>query len=281
MRVQHPVRLTRQGATNDVDDRDHTRAFSLRLSRSSQRISRLAGLRNRNEQVVLSDERIAIPKLAGDIHLDRSTNHFFEQILSNLPRMPGRAAGDDPDPLNRGEFLRRQPNIGQIRFTSFIGIPSAHGIKNGLRLFVNLFQHEVGITAFLRCRCIPGNRRRFTRDGMAIDVGEIYLGLSDNRHIPLFEIGHVSSMRKHRHHIGGDIRGVICPTDNERAAGPGGDQGSWFPFRDDRQRITAPHVLRREPHGIGQLVFFLKILVDQMGDHFRIGFRCEFVAVFL
>ncbi len=281
VRVEHPVGFTRQGTADDVDDRDDARTFLLRLSRSSQRIGRLTGLRNRNEQVVLPDQRIAIPKLAADIHLNRSTNHLFEQILSDLTRMPGRAAGHDPDALNRCEFLRRQADIRKIRLSSFIGISSTHGIKDGLRLFVNLFQHEVGIAAFLRCRRIPRDRRRLTRDGMTVGVGEVHLVLSDHRHVPLFEIGHFSRVREHRHHIGSDVGRVLRPTDDQRAAGARGNQRSGFALGNHRQRITAPHVFRREPHRIGQLILLLKILIDQMGDNLRIGFRFEFVAVFL
>ncbi len=149
MGIEHPIRLTRQCAADHVHDGHHTRALRFRFPCRRQRVGCFARLGNRNKQVVLPDQRIAIAKLAPNIDLHRSPHHFLKEILANQPGMPGSPAGHNPDPLHRREFLRRESDVRQIGFSRLIGIPPAHGIENGLGLLVNLLQHEMRIPAFL------------------------------------------------------------------------------------------------------------------------------------
>ncbi len=149
MGIEHPVRLTRQRTTDHVHDRHHARALRFRLPRRRQRVGCFARLGNRNEQVVLPDQRVAIAELAPDIDLHRRPHHFLKEILADQPGMPGSPASHDPDPFHRCEFLRRESDVRQIGFSGFVGVPPAHGIENGLGLLVNLLQHEMRIPALL------------------------------------------------------------------------------------------------------------------------------------
>jgi hypothetical protein len=130
-------------------------AFLLGFTCGGECVGCFAGLGNRNEEIVLPDERIAVPKLTADVDLDRRPNHFLQQIFANQSRMPRRPAGHDPDSIHGQKLACRQTDVGEVRFAGFIRIAAAHRIENRLRLLVDLFQHEMRVSAFLRRRGVP------------------------------------------------------------------------------------------------------------------------------
>src|SRR5205807_2623113 len=70
VRVEHVVRLARDGRSDHVADRQTARAPRLRLAEAAQRVGRLAALRDRDAERARVNERIAVAELAGEIHLD-------------------------------------------------------------------------------------------------------------------------------------------------------------------------------------------------------------------
>ena len=58
--------------------------------------------------------------------------------------------------LKSDQLARRQLQLGE-RHLMRLGRPPAQGVPDGLRLVVDLFQHEVGVAALLRRGHIPGD----------------------------------------------------------------------------------------------------------------------------
>ena len=81
MGIDHAVRFAGERAPDDVDNGHDASALYLRLARGSQRIRRLARLRDGDEQIVFLNQWIAISKFRGDIDLHRRFDHLFEQIF--------------------------------------------------------------------------------------------------------------------------------------------------------------------------------------------------------
>ncbi|MCG3768264.1 MAG: hypothetical protein JW394_0368 [Nitrospira sp.] len=230
MGIEDSVRLAGQGTPHHIHDRNDPRPLLFRFTRCGQRVGRLAGLRDRDEEILFLDQRIAIAEFAGDIDLHRRAYHLLQQILPHQPRMPRGAAGHDPNPSDCGKLFRRQADIRQIGLAGIVGIPAAHRIEDCLRLFVNLLQHEMR-KATLFCRGgIPGDLRRFPFHRTALDIGKRDIRRGHNRHIPLFEVGHVAGMGQHRHDIRGNKgRCGRCPHD-QRATRARRDHRSRFPL---------------------------------------------------
>ena len=281
MGIEHSVRFAGQSAAHHVHDRHNPRSLFLRLTRCGQRVRRLAGLRDRNKQIVFLDQRVAITELTGDIHLHRRAHHLLQQIFPHQPRMPRGAASHDPNPADCGKLFWRQTDIWQIRLAGIIGIPPAHRVEDRLRLLVNFLQHEMRKATLFRRGGIPGDLRQFPFHRASLDVNEMDIRRGHNRQIPLFEIRHITGMGQHRHDVGGDERRMGRCAHDQRAARARRDYRPRFPLRNDGQRITASHVLGRSSHRLSQLHARLEIFVDQVRDHFRVRFRVKLVSLVL
>ena len=53
-----------------------------------QRVRRLTTLADGQDYVVMLDDRLAVPELAGVGHLDRDTAEMLDQLLADQARMP-------------------------------------------------------------------------------------------------------------------------------------------------------------------------------------------------
>ena len=96
---QQQVGLTRHAAGRHVDDDGNGLAIVLAMAQRSERIRRLARLRNEQRQPAFLQHRIAVAELACDIDIDGNAGEGFEPIFGDHPGVKAGAAGDDGDAL--------------------------------------------------------------------------------------------------------------------------------------------------------------------------------------
>ena len=63
----------------------------LGLAQGRQRVGRLAGLADGDDDRAFFDDRVAIAELAGVLDLGGDLGQVLEEVLADQPRVPGRA----------------------------------------------------------------------------------------------------------------------------------------------------------------------------------------------
>ena len=94
-RVEHAVGVARGLRAHDVGDRQHRGAALARQAHRRQRVGRLAGLRDADDEVAGADHRVAVAVLRGDVHLDRDPRPLLDRVAADQAGVVGGAAGDD------------------------------------------------------------------------------------------------------------------------------------------------------------------------------------------
>jgi hypothetical protein len=74
-RVQHRIDLARDLRAHHVGDRDGASALLASELQGLDRVARLAGLGDADDEVALVDHRVAVDPLARDVELDRNARH--------------------------------------------------------------------------------------------------------------------------------------------------------------------------------------------------------------
>ena len=101
VQVDAAVGLAGDRAADDVADRQRRMPLALHLAQRGQRVGRLAALRDREQQRVAVDRRVAVAQLAGVFDFDRDAGELFDQVLADQGRVPARAAGGEHDAVDR------------------------------------------------------------------------------------------------------------------------------------------------------------------------------------
>ena len=198
------------------------------------------------------------------------------QKFADQGGVPGGAAGDNEDFLNLPQFVISEVESLQIDRPLVLENPAGQGIGNGARLLVDFLEHEMAIAAFLRHQRTPGDR--FRRFFLAISLPgrkmQIAVLLEDNE-FAIVEKDHLAGMRKHGGNVGGDKKFAVSLADDQGGAEFGGDHRPRFLLAEDGDRIGAANLGKRQAHGFFEIAGALDMVLDQVGDDFRIGLRTE------
>ena len=151
--VHNTVRFSGDGAADDIDNTQYLEALCLGFPQSCQRIRRLTGLADNDDHIALLQDGITITEFAGHIHLYRDSCQTFNDIFCGNTGVICGTAGHDMDLCDLLNLL-----IAHIQFFDddiIILDTGRNGIVDRLRLFVDLFQHEMLIAALFRSIGIP------------------------------------------------------------------------------------------------------------------------------
>ena len=130
-------------------------ALALRLAQGGQRVGRLAGLRDGDDDGVAVDRRIAIAELAGVLDLDRDAGELLEQVLADQGRVVAGAAGGQDDALGPAQLLRVEVQAAEVGGGVGLVEPAAQGVLQRLGLLVDLLEHVVLEDALVGVAGIP------------------------------------------------------------------------------------------------------------------------------
>src|SRR5207248_1902149 len=99
VQIDPAVHFAGDGAADDVDHAEGECALLLRFTESRERVGGFTRLRNRDENRVLFDDRIAIAELAGVSAFGHNLRQVFEEIIADKPGMPGGSLAGEDEPL--------------------------------------------------------------------------------------------------------------------------------------------------------------------------------------
>ncbi len=126
-----------------------------RLAHRRERVRGLAGLGDPDHEVAGTDDRVAVAVLGGDVHFDRHPRPFLDRVAAHQAGVVGGSAGDDHHSLDIGEDRlverARLVQIDAVAARNAIGDRLGHGV----RLFVDLLEHERLVAALLGGLLVP------------------------------------------------------------------------------------------------------------------------------
>ena len=166
-------------------------------------------------------------------------------------------------------LLRRQLQFRQ-RDLVRLGRPPAQGVPDGLRLVVDLLEHEVREPALLRRRDVPGHLEHVPVQGPPVQCRQRDPVRRDAREVAVFQDEHAARLP----HDGGDVRGqevlALAQPDDERRSGLGGVDDIRLLAGHDADGIRARHLGQGRPDGRLQRPRRLPVRLDQVRQHFRV-----------
>src|SRR5690606_1307655 len=104
--------------------------------------------------------------------------------------------------------------------------PAADGVAQGVRLLVDLLEHEVLETAFFRRLGVEPELGDLAGDRNAIEVADLHLVRLDPGDGVVREVDHLAGVGDDRGRVGGDDRFPIPHADDDGAATAGGDDAA-------------------------------------------------------
>ena len=110
------VAFARDARCRDIDHRKNVLLVLARITQRCRRVGGFSRLRNENGEVARLERRAAIAEFRRDIDLHRQFGETFEPVLGHQPRVIGRAAGRDRQPLDllpiERQFFRQRHLLG-------------------------------------------------------------------------------------------------------------------------------------------------------------------------
>ncbi len=249
-----------------------------RFALGGERVGRLAGLADRDDQAVLVDDRIAIAELAAVVHLDRNLRQPLDHEFPGERRVPARAAGDDLHVAEIAEFLLGDVHLVEEHFAGFLRDPAEQRVADGARLLEDFLLHEMLEAALFRHDRIPGDVLGRARDRVAFEIAELHALRREHGHFAVAEEENAARVREDRRDVARDEKLVVAEADDDRRPQARRDDFVRVLRGDGHQGVGAGHRLHGFAHGFFERRVFREFL-DQVGDDFRVGFGDELVAL--
>ncbi len=146
--VRASMRLTGNGRTHHVA---HAKDSGTRLFGhfdGGQGICRFTGLRNRDDDVFVGDNGVAVAEFGGVFDFDRNSGQIFQEVFTHQTGVPRGATANDENALRVEQRLGNRVQSRHFYDARLEVDAAANGIANALRLFKNFFQHEVLVAPF-------------------------------------------------------------------------------------------------------------------------------------
>ena len=276
--VDDLVGLAGDGRAHDVRDSHRTGAKTFGFAQGGQGIARLAGLADDNHEAARIHQGIAVAEFTGNVRFHRDPGEFLQIVFADKTGVVRRAAGNDKDLLDAPQVRFRPVQLGEIDGSLFLAQAAAHGLADGLRLFVNLLQHEMLEAALFRRFGIPRDVVDFLIDGIAVQVFNPDRVLRDDGNLPVAHDIRAARMANNRRNIGRNEVFPFAQADDQRIVFFGGDE-------------LVRLVGAQEDQGVGPVDpadYFLDraqeipvvLIRHQVGYHFRIRIGREPMAFF-
>ena len=156
--------------TFDVDDGQSRMSLLPAAAQRFQRIDRLSGLGDDDDQRILLHERFLIDEFRGDVDFRLDPGDLLEQVPAQQTRMVGSSAGDDDDMTAVGKDPFVDPVLPEIRQS--VADASFHGRPDRFRLFRDLLLHVEGIALLIELFDLPVQFLNLLFDRIAAQISQ-------------------------------------------------------------------------------------------------------------
>ena len=223
--------------------------------------------------------QLPVTKLRGQFHLHINVCQFFKDISADTTGIVGRSAGNDHqvttclqpfpdrhDPSQLGDALPRFKTTPECVFY-------------GLRLFIDLLEHEMREPVQIRVFSPPLHGLGITFDGLCLGRGYgKTIGGKGGQFIVL-KVNDLVGIPYHCRNVGCSKMSVIAYADNQRTASSGDHNLIRNTSVDNSQAESSFHLRHGLPHGLTEAA--LEVYAYQLGQDLRIGLRSEYDPMLL
>ena len=282
VQVDDVIRDARGLAAHDVHERQQARAAFLGRVHRGEGVGGLARLRDRDHELALRHDRVAIPVLRCDLNVAGNARELFDQVLADHRRVRCGPTGHERDARQRLHELVGELHVRVEHHAPRGTIDAAkQRVRDGARLLEDLFQHEV-LVAGLR------GADRIEVDGAllplhrcaALDASEADAVGRHDREISGLEKAHLTGVLEERGHVGRD-EVLLLPVPHDHSTGIADarrDDGSRIGRRDERQRRGTLQAREDRKRSVLERETPLELVLEQVNDHLGVGLRRERVA---
>ena len=279
MKVDSAVAFAGDGRADRVDDAQRHGALFLRLAQGGQRVGRLARLADHDHHRPVLDDRVAVAELAGVLHFRRNPRQVLEQVVAHQPRVPGRPARGQDDPLGLDQLADhgRQAAQGDPLFPHVQ--TAAETGADHLRLLEDLLEHEMFVTVQRDLLEFPFDLLDFLGDRNVVDRGRPHAVAADDDHLVVVQVDDVRRVLDDGRGVGGDQVLAVAHAHDQRAAAPRGHQLVRLQDADHRDAVRPADFLQRRRHRLLQRDALDVHLPHQVREDLRVGLALEDVAL--
>ena len=275
--VDHRVGLAGERGARHVADREDAAARAARGPHGAHRVGRLTRLRDRDDERLAVDDRASVPRLGGDVHLDRHAGERLDHVLRGERGVPGGAATEQehsPRACEQGRVETRvstQPVLPR-------GVDE-RGDRHAdrARLLVDFLEHEVRIAILLGVRGVPVDVHDTRQARASAERADTVAPRRQDGHLAVFEDLHVARVRQHRGHVGGQQLTAGARGEDQRGAAVArADDDVRLARRDDGERERALQAADGTRRRLLQRQCAQAL--DEVDDDLGVGARGEHVA---
>ena len=185
--------------------------------------------------------------------------------------MIARPARDNVNAIDKIKLFRTHVQLIDLKRS--VDQTTSKRVTDNTRLFVNLFQHEIGITALFGDINIPCDVRGFHIDRFPLRVEKVGPVHSQLRELPVVENDDVACRTDNRNSVRSQIAAIFCHPNNKRGVLSRGDDDARFAVIDDSKAVRT-HDLRGCLADRIKKIAFVAVF-NQVNDGFGVGARRE------
>lgn len=227
---------------------------------------------------VFVHDRVAVPELVRELDLDGDAAPVLDRVLGDVPRVGGRAARHDDDLVDGPQHGLVDAQV--VEDQAPLGVGAAEqGVRDGLRLVVDLLVHEGREAALLRRGGVPVDREARGLGGLAVEVDDLDAVRGDGDDLVLAELERVLGGRDERGDVGAEEVLAVAEPDDERRVVPGADDGGRGVSVDGEQGERAFELARDVGHRLGQVPGAAVRAGEELGRDLGVGLGEERRAV--
>ena len=214
-RIQDVICFSCNGRAHYIDNCQRFHSIGFGKAKRCQRIRSLPGLADNDRHAVRCNKGVPVTEFRSQFNSNLAPCKILDHILDRNPYMIGRAAADDIDLIQIPEhFLRK---AGFLKINS--AVLADHRMDRVLyrtRLFMNLLQHEVRISALLRRLCIHLHLRGCFLNFFLVNVIEGDLVRLEDAYLHIVNVIHRPGVFQDGRNIRCKIGFSVSDTDDHR-----------------------------------------------------------------
>ena len=227
------------------------------------------------------DNRIAIPELGSENRLNWDARQLLDRIFSEHAHVIRRPAGDDHDAADVLNCLAAKDKVAKVDAPVF----DARGDRAAqrLRLFHDLLEHEVRVSALFRCGNFPVNVVVLLFRSAAPSRYRPEWSPCQNGDLAVFHVRNVSCVLDERRHVGGDKVAAVAVAKQQRRVLSCRIQPLRIVCADDAEGVRALDAVQHHVNGVLHAVHLVEpqTIFQQLRDDLAVRFRCELYTLFL
>ena len=245
-----------------------------------QGVGGLAGLRDRDHQGGVVEDRVAVAELGGQLDLDRDAAPVLDGVLRDHARVERRARGDDDDLGDLAQLVVVEPHLVEVERPRG-RTPPQQRVGDSTRLLEDLLAHEPVVAVLLGGGEVPVDVEEAALGGGAVEVGDRGALAGDRDDLVLVELHRLAGVLDERGDVGAEERLALAEPDHERAVATGGDDPVGVLRVDGHEGERALEDRADLLHRDGQVGAADDLALEQVGGHLGVGLRGELVPVAL